>query len=245
MSSPSTEKLQKVLARTGLVSRRQAELWIREGRVQVNYHPATVGERVGCGDDIRVNGQRINLAKPGYQQVLCYYKASGEICTRFDPQKRTTIFERLPPLKQGRWISVGRLDLNTAGLLLFTTDGELAYRLMHPSYQVEREYAVRILGSVDENMLRRLKIGVDFEEGKAKFKHITDAGGRGINHWYHVTLTEGRKHEVRRLWESQGVKVSRLIRIRFGPVCLPKTLHMGHFVMLDEATQRLLLQQVK
>ncbi len=239
-----TEKLQKVLARAGLGSRRQIETWIRDGRVQVNQHIATIGERVSNLDNIRVNGRRMSTLQTPPRQILCYHKPVGEVCTRNDPEGRTTIFERLPPPKQGRWISVGRLDLNTAGLLLLTTDGELAHRLMHPSYTIEREYAVRILGEVDAAMLKRLHNGVQLEDGMARFVHITDAGGNGANHWYHITLNEGRKHEVRRLWESQGVTVSRLIRIRFGPFSLPKGLRMGHHTELDIQSQKALLKVV-
>jgi len=178
------------------------------------------------------------------QQVLCYHKPVGEVCTRQDPEGRTTVFKRLPPPEQGRWISIGRLDLNTAGLLLLTTDGDLAHRLMHPSYTIEREYAVRILGAVNDEMLKRLRDGVLLDDGKASFKRIVEAGGRGANHWYHVMLSEGRKHEVRRLWESQGVVVSRLIRIRFGPILLPPGLRRGHFVELDVKDQQALSQIV-
>ncbi|EDN72882.1 ribosomal large subunit pseudouridine synthase B [Beggiatoa sp. SS] len=222
-----TEKLQKVLARVGLGSRREIETWIEEGRVKVNQYIATLGARVSPHDEIRVNERRIrqsDLQTPSRQQILCYHKPIGEVCTRHDEEGRTTIFERLPSPKHGRWISIGRLDLNTAGLLLLTTDGDLAHRLMHPSYDIEREYAVRILGEVDLDMLKRLREGIELEDGMAQFKRVFDAGGSGANHWYHVTLMEGRKHEVRRLWESQGVTVSRLMRIRFGPVSLPKRL---------------------
>jgi len=242
----STEKLQKVLARAGLSSRRQIETWIKSGRVQVNRRTATIGDRVSLTDDIRVDERKISLSalQPPPRQVLCYHKPVGEVCTRQDPEGRTTVFKRLPPPKQGRWISIGRLDLNTAGLLLLTTDGDLAHRLMHPSYTIEREYAVRILGEVDDEMLKRLRDGVLLDDGKASFKRIVEAGGRGANHWYHVMLSEGRKHEVRRLWESQSVVVSRLIRIRFGPILLPPGLRRGHFVELDVKDQQALSQIV-
>ncbi len=241
-----TEKLQKVLARAGLGSRRQIEDWIREGRIQVNLQKAIIGDRVNSSDKIRVNGRqlRLSLLEIPPRQVLCYHKPVGEVCTRHDPEGRATIFEHLPHTKQGRWISVGRLDLNTAGILLLTTDGELAHRLMHPSYTIEREYAVRILGNVDQNMLKRLRAGVMLEDGKAHFQKITDAGGSGANHWYHVMLSEGRKHEVKRLWESQGVTVSRLIRIRFGPILLPSRLRAGHHMELESVLQKELLSSV-
>jgi 23S rRNA pseudouridine2605 synthase len=240
------ERLQKVLARAGLGSRREIETWIREGRVRVNKRVATIGERVNLNDQISLNGRLINSMKlqPPPRQVLCYHKPVGEVCTRRDPEGRSTIFARLPPPKYGRWISIGRLDCNTSGLLLLTTDGELAHRLMHPSYQLEREYAVRILGQVDEAMLKRLREGVTLDDRLAQFNNITDAGGAGANHWYHVTLMEGRKHEVRRLWESQGVTVSRLIRIRFGTIHLPAGLKMGHIVELTHQQQQALLQLV-
>jgi 23S rRNA pseudouridine2605 synthase len=251
MSSDSTEKLQteklqKVLARAGLGSRRQIETWIQQERVQVNRCTATLGDRVSITDDIYVDKRKISpsILQASPQQVLCYHKPTGVVCTRHDPENRPTVFKRLSPPSQGRWISIGRLDFNTAGLLLLTTDGELAHRLMHPSYTIEREYAVRILGEVDDAMLKRLSEGVELDDGMARFKRLLDAGGTGINHWYHVILNEGRKHEVRRLWESQGVKVSRLIRIRFGPILLPPGLLRGHHVELDSKGLRELLQIV-
>lgn len=240
------ERLQKVLARAGLGSRREIEMWIRAGRIYINRQVASLGDRVMPEDEIRVDGKKLwlNLAQTPARQILCYYKPIGEVCSRRDPEGRPTIFDKLPRPKSGRWISIGRLDFNTAGLLLLTTDGELAHRLMHPSYTIEREYAVRILGKVDEVMLTRLKMGVMLEDGEAHFLNILDAGGEGANHWYHVTVTEGRKHEVRRLWESQGVTVSRLLRIRYGPVTLPKGLHMGRFVDLSPADELALLNAV-
>lgn len=241
-----TEKLQKVLARADLGSRRQVEEWIRQGRVRVNQQMATIGIRVSQTDNIQIDGRKVYLQKTfaTTRQILCYHKPIGEICSRHDPEERATIFEHLPKPKQGRWISVGRLDINTGGLLLLTTDGELAHRLMHPSYTIEREYAVRVLGEVEPTILQRLLNGVQLEDGLARFKQILPAGGEGANHWYHVILSEGRKHEVRRLWESQGITVSRLMRIRFGPVWLPKGLRSGHSVMMDSETEQLLLQQV-
>jgi len=240
------ERLQKVLARAGIGSRREIEMWIRAGRIHINRQIATLGDRVNPQDDIRIDGRKLrtNVLEIPARQILCYYKPVGEVCTRRDPEGRPTIFDKLPRPRQGRWINIGRLDFNTAGLLLLTTDGELAHRLMHPSYVIEREYAVRILGTVDEAMLARLKTGVMLEDGEAHFLNIFDAGGDGANHWYHVTVTEGRKHEVRRLWESQGVTVSRLLRIRYGPVILPKGLHMGKFVDLSPADENALLNAV-
>jgi len=164
-----------------------------------------------------------------------YHKPVGEVCSRKDPEGRPSVFDRLPVLRQGRWILVGRLDLNTSGLLLLTNEGDLAHRLMHPSSEIEREYAVRILGEVDEAMLKRLQDGVELEDGRAAFDSVRDAGGTGANHWYHVILREGRRREVRRIWESQGVRVSRLIRLRYGNVCLPRGLADGRFRDLDES----------
>jgi len=247
MNQDNTEKLQKVLARAGLASRRQIEEWIKAGRVKVNRRTAKIGDRVdGSKDKISVNGRQLNPKKlqAPPQKILCYHKPVGEICSRFDPEKRPTIFQNLPRPMHGRWISVGRLDFNTAGLLLLTTDGELANRLMHPSYTIEREYAVRVYGKISDTILSNLLEGVKLEDGMARFEKIVDAGGEGANHWYHVILKEGRKNEVRRLWDSQDVVVSRLIRIRFGPVLLPRNLRQGHFVELDKVSHRELLKQV-
>ncbi|AQZ95195.1 23S rRNA pseudouridylate synthase B [Halopseudomonas phragmitis] len=227
----SGEKLQKVLARLGLGSRREIEAWIGAGRVEVNGEVAQLGCRVDSLDQISVDGRplRRDLNTEVIRRVMIYNKPEGEVCTRDDPEGRPTVFDRLPRLKQGRWINVGRLDINTSGLLLFTTDGELANRLMHPSYQMDREYAVRVMGEVDEAMIERLKTGVMLEDGPARFTDVVSSGGDGINRWYHVCLLEGRNREVRRLWESQGVKVSRLKRVRFGPVFLGAELPMGRW----------------
>ena len=240
-----TERLQKFLARMGLGSRRQIEDWIRQGRITVNGVPAQLGVSVNGAEKIGIDGKLIQVRAFGQQRrVLAYYKPVGEIASRHDPEGRTTIFEHLPSLRDGRWIVVGRLDLNTQGLLLITNDGELANRLMHPSSQVEREYAVRVLGEVTPDMLKRLREGVPLEDGLARFDEIREAGGDGANHWYHVVLKEGRNREVRRLWESQGVAVSRLTRVRFGPVTLRRGLHPGHWDELDEERMTELLQAV-
>lgn len=234
--TPEAERLQKVLANAGHGSRRQIEEWITDGRITVNNLPAKLGDRVTVEDSIAIDGrtlQSYRLETP-QRQVLVYYKPEGEVCTRSDPEGRLTIFDKLPKLRNARWITVGRLDFNTAGLLLLTTDGELANKLMHPSTEIEREYAVRILGKVDDAMLERLKRGVMLNDGVANFDAIIDAGGEGINHWFHVILKEGRNREVRRLWESQGVKISRLMRVRYGPITLRKGLRRGQMEELDD-----------
>ncbi|RJQ48311.1 MAG: 23S rRNA pseudouridine(2605) synthase RluB [Gammaproteobacteria bacterium] len=241
-----SERLQKLLAHAGYGSRREIEDWIKAGRVKLNGVAARLGDTAGPDDaitldDVPVQAHRLSGVK---RRVLMYYKPEGEMCTRSDPEQRATVFDKLPPLRKGRWIMVGRLDINSSGLLLFTTDGELANRLMHPSHELEREYAVRVLGQVDQAMLRRLKQGVTLDDGPAHFDSIVDAGGEGANRWYHVTLREGRKREVRRLWESQGVKVSRLTRVRFGPITLPRGLHRGQHKELDEEQLAPLLQSV-
>jgi len=224
------ERLQKILARAGYGSRRQIEDWIRAGRISVNGSPAELGLSVGAEDTIKIDGRPVAVAVALSQPIprtILYHKPVGELTTRADPQGRPTVFDTLPSLKTARWIAVGRLDLNTDGLLLLTTDGELANRLMHPSSEIEREYAVRVLGTVSPEVLERLLEGVELEDGRAAFSTLRDAGGSGANHWYHVTLKEGRNREVRRLWESQGVKVSRLMRVRFGPIGLPRELRPG------------------
>ena len=230
--TPVGEKLQKVLSRMGVGSRRDVEAWIAEGRIQVNGNVATLGQRVTPQDAIAVDGRvlRREEATENVRRVLIYNKPEGEVCTRDDPEGRPTVFDRLPRLRGGRWINIGRLDINTTGLLLFTTDGELANRLMHPSYQMDREYAVRVRGEVDEAMIERLKAGVMLEDGPARFTDIQQApNGDGFNHWFHCVVMEGRNREVRRLWESQGVLVSRLKRVRFGPVFLTAELSMGRW----------------
>lgn len=237
------ERLQKFLARLGLGSRRQIEDWIRQGRITVNGAAAQLGVQVNGAERIQIDNKPVQARVFGQRRrVLAYYKPVGEMASRHDPEGRPTIFERLPPLRDGRWIAVGRLDLNTQGLLLLTNDGELANRLMHPSSQIEREYAVRVLGEVSPELLQRLRKGVLLEDGPARFDEIRETGGGGANRWYHVILREGRNREVRRLWESQGVKVSRLIRVRYGPVTLRRGLHPGRWDELDEAQIRILLE---
>lgn len=234
-----SEKLQKVLARAGHGSRREIETLISAGRVSVNGKIATLGDRVEVTPalKLRLDGRLITVKPEAGQicRVLAYYKPEGELCTRSDPEGRPTVFDRLPKLNGARWIAVGRLDVNTCGLLIFTTDGELANRLMHPSREVEREYAVRVFGQVEQTKLNELTRGVQLEDGPAAFKTLRFSGGEGINQWYNVTLTEGRNREVRRLWEAVGVQVSRLIRVRYGDILLPKGLPRGGWTELDLA----------
>ena len=229
----SGEKLQKVLARTGRGSRREMERWIEQGRVTVDGKPAKLGDRVGSRARIAIDGRPVETAPAEKTRCILYHKPTGEVCTRNDPQGRRTVFQRLPKLKTGRWISIGRLDYNTSGLLLFTTDGELANALMHPSANIEREYMVRVMGEVDPDMLQRMIDGVMLEDGVARFTDIQDGGGDGINHWYYVVLMEGRNREVRRLWESQGLTVSRLKRVRYGEVFIPSRVKQGQWVELE------------
>ncbi len=224
-----SEKLQKVLARAGKGSRREVEKFIEAGRVSVDGKVARLGDRVELNQQIRLDGHTVKLEdeKSRICRVLVYHKPEGELCTRKDPQGRRTVFDRLPPLENDRWIAIGRLDINTSGLLLFTNDGELANRLMHPSYEVEREYAVRVFGDVTTQTLKTLTDGVELDDGLAKFLKIVPHGGEGINKWFNVTLMEGRNREVRRLWQSQDVEVSRLIRVRYGDLHLNKRLPQG------------------
>lgn len=223
------ERLQKVLARTGLGSRRHVEELIRAGRVEVDGRPAELGQKVSGRECIVVDGREVPVSKAEQTaaEVIAYHKPVGEVCSRSDPEGRRTVFSSLPRPRAGRWIGVGRLDINTAGLLLFTTDGELANRLMHPSQEIEREYAVRLLGEITPAMLERLVQGVQLEDGFARFTAIEESGGGGANRWFHVIIKEGRNREVRRLWESQGLMVSRLSRVRYGPVILERGLRPG------------------
>ena len=229
MNPSGAERIQKVLARAGLGSRRQIEGWITTGRIQVNGKAAELGQRIAPGDHVLLDGKPVELAPAGRaaSRVLAYYKPAGEICTRSDPEGRTTVYQHLPAPDHGRWVSIGRLDYNTAGLLLFTNDGELAHGLMHPSRQVEREYAVRVRGKAEEDTLRAMLEGVTLDDGPARFAAVRDAGGEGANHWYHVVLKEGRNREVRRVFEAMGMEVSRLIRVRFGCCDLPRERRTG------------------
>ncbi|MBT3197988.1 MAG: pseudouridine synthase [Gammaproteobacteria bacterium] len=238
------ERLQKVLARAGIGSRRQVEQWIRDGRIKINRQPATLGVRVSAEDEIRLNGDQLHpFPRPGESRksrVLLYHKPAGQVTTRKDPQGRDTVFNHLPKLRGARWIAVGRLDYNTSGLLLFTTDGDLAHHLMHPSAEVEREYAVRTLGMASDQQLEQLRSGVELEDGRAHFSDIVDSGGAGVNHWYHVVLQEGRNREVRRMWEAVGLTVSRLMRVRYGPIVLTSRVRMGKSRELELEEVRLL-----
>lgn len=232
-----SEKLQKILARAGHGSRREVEAMLQAGRISVDGKIATLGDRVEmhAGTKIRLDGHVLSIieSQDTVCRVLAYYKPEGELCTRSDPEGRPTVFDRLPKMRGSRWVAVGRLDVNTSGLLLFTTDGELANRLMHPSREVEREYAVRVFGQIDDEKIKQLSRGVQLEDGPAAFRTIKYQGGEGLNQWYNVTLTEGRNREVRRLWEAVGVQVSRLIRVRYGDLTLPKGLPRGGYKELD------------
>lgn len=241
-----SERIQKILARAGYGSRRQLETLIKEGKVTVNGKVASLGDRAEIGDTMRLDGKPVSPKRLWQQpqQVILYNKPVGEVCTRHDPEGRRTIFQSLPAPEEGRWVSVGRLDISTSGLIVLTTDGDLANKLMHPSNEMDREYAVRVLGEVTSEMMQNLRDGVELEDGKAKFADIQEAGGEGANHWYHVVIQEGRNREVRRLWESQGVKVSRLMRVRYGPVIIPDQLKMGRWMMLQGGDLEALYESV-
>jgi len=229
------EKLQKVLARLGHGSRREIERWIAEGRINVDDKVATLGDRITAKARVKIDGRPIKMeGAENTARLLLYNKPEGEVCTASDPEGRKTVFDRLPKLQGERWIIVGRLDINTSGLLLFTTDGELANKLMHPSSEIEREYLVRVLGTADGQVQENLKAGVELEDGVAQFTDIVDGGGEGVNHWYYVCLKEGRNREVRRLWESQGLQVNRLKRVRFGPIFMPSRLKAGQYEYLPQ-----------
>ncbi len=212
------------------------EAWIRDGKVTVNGKPASLGQKILPTDQVNIEGRRIALERRLQvpRRVLLYRKNAGEIVALRDPEGRDTVFRKLPRLSEGRWIAVGRLDYNTSGLLLFTTDGELARRLMHPKYEIEREYAVRVLGEVSDEVLARMRNGVELEDGLARFDQIVPAGGEGANRWYNVVLREGRNRIVRRLFESQELQVSRLIRVRFGPYGIPSGTKAGSHYELTE-----------
>jgi 23S rRNA pseudouridine2605 synthase len=242
------ERLQKALAAAGLGSRREIEGWIAAGRVTINGKPAKLGDRIQPTDRVGVDGKLVKALEHAgdmRRRVILYHKPEGELTTRKDPEGRPTVFEALPRLRGSRWVSVGRLDTNTSGLLLFTNDGALANKLMHPSAEVEREYAVRVLGKVSDEQLLTLKRGVSLEDGMAKFDDIREAGGEGANHWYHVILKEGRNREVRRLWDAVGLTVSRLIRVRYGALSLPRNLPRGAWRDATEEETNALLATAK
>jgi 23S rRNA pseudouridine2605 synthase len=242
-AQPETPKLHKVLAQAGMGSRLEMEQLIMEGRISVNNEPAHIGQRIQYGDQIKVNGKVIRVRiEPPPPRVIAYHKPVGEVVTHDDPQNRPTVFRKLPKLHQGKWQSVGRLDLNTEGLLLFTNSGDLANKLMHPRFGLEREYAVRVLGALSNEEKQRLLDGVQLDDGLAQFGSIEEGGGEGSNCWYRVTISEGRNREVRRLFEAVGHAVSRLIRIRYGAMVLPRGLKRGAWMELDEGDIRALMR---
>ena len=243
--SAVTHKLHKLLAQAGLGSRREMEELIAAGHATINGKVATLGDRAGPDDIIRVGKRTIHFKSDNrLPRVVLYHKPEGEIVSHDDPEGRPSVFDKLPQLRSSKWISIGRLDYNTSGLLIFTTDGELANRLMHPRFEVEREYAVRIMGRLTPEVIALLTTGVELEDGLAKFDHLSDQGGEGSNHWYRVILKEGRNREVRRMFEMVGMTVSRLMRVRFGPINLPPRLKRGKWMELDDAEIRRLLALV-
>ncbi|KAF1011016.1 MAG: pseudouridine synthase [Burkholderia sp.] len=238
-------KLHKVLAEAGMGSRREMEELIVSGRVSVNGEPAHIGQRILPTDQVRINGKSVKRKLPNKPpRVLLYHKPTGEIVSHADPEGRASVFDRLPPVKTAKWLAVGRLDFNTEGLLMLTTSGDLAHRFMHPRYSVEREYAVRVVGELNEASCQKLLHGVELDDGPANFLRIRDGGGEGTNHWYHVALEEGRNREVRRMFEAVGLMVSRLIRTRHGSIPLPRRLKRGRWEELDEAEVRKLMASV-
>lgn len=234
-------RIQKVLAHHGIGSRRQIDAMIQEGRISVNGKQARPGDQISGREKITLDGKPVRLSRHQTKpKLLMYHKPLGVVSTRSDPEGRPTVFKQLPGLQTGRWIGIGRLDINTSGLLLFTTDGELANRLMHPSFQLEREYAVRVRGDITPEKIKLLTSGIELEDGLAKFDHVVDGGGEGTNHWYHVILREGKNREVRRLWESVDAEVSRLVRVRYHQFNLPKWLKPGKSRFFDDdVVQRL------
>ena len=223
-----------MLAGAGLGSRREMERWIAAGRISVNGEPAAIGTRVDANDRVAVDGRPLRLRRGEAARVLLYHKPAGEIVSRDDPDGRPEVFDKLPRLRGAKWVAVGRLDFNTSGLLIFTTSGGLADRLMHPRHRIEREYAVRVLGELSEEQMQTLRTGVQLDDGPAHLDSIEDAGGQGSNHWYNAVLSEGRKREVRRLFEALNLMVSRLIRVRYGPIALPSYLKRGQMRELDQ-----------
>lgn len=246
MAEQQGERLQKLLANAGLGSRREIEQWIRDGLVQINGKTAKLGDRAVASDELRVKGRPVRQQRlTGKERyAILYNKPEGEVVTRNDPEGRRTVFDRLPAPPNGRWITVGRLDINSSGLLLLTNDGELANRLMHPKYQIDREYAVRVNGDVTADMVRQLVNGVQLEDGPARFEEVIESGGEGSNRWFHVAIMEGRKREVRRMWEVVGAVVSRLKRVRYGPVILNSAVKAGQWRELEKEERKALLASV-
>jgi 23S rRNA pseudouridine2605 synthase len=248
-SNLAGERLQKVLAQAGIGSRREMEVWISAGRVTVNGVLATLGARVSEGDKVLVDGRHIRLnleAEQALPRVLIYHKQEGEIVSRDDPNGRANVFDSLPKLRGQKWIAIGRLDFNTSGLLIFTTSGELANRLMHPRFEVEREYAVRVQGALTEAQMRQMtNEGVELEDGIVRFEQLSDEGGEGFNHWYRLVLKEGRNRVVRRTFEALELPVSRLMRVRFGMINLPPRIKRGMMTELSEAQVRSILEWVE
>ncbi|VVC84225.1 Ribosomal large subunit pseudouridine synthase B (EC 5.4.99.22) [Sideroxydans sp. CL21] len=246
--NPQGERLQKVLAQAGIGSRREMEEWISAGRVTVNGTVATLGIRVTDGDKVQVDGRHIRLqlqAEQTLPRILLYHKQEGEIVSRDDPKERANVFDALPKLRGQKWIAIGRLDFNTSGLLIFTTSGELANRLMHPRFEVEREYAVRVQGQMTpDQMHRMMKEGIELEDGLVRFEQLSDEGGEGFNHWYRLVLKEGRNRVVRRTFEALGLPVSRLMRVRFGMINLPPRIKRGMMAELGEGEVRAILEWV-
>lgn len=242
------ERIQKVLAQAGVGSRREMEEWISAGRVTVNGEVATLGMRVIEGDILRADNRTVHVkaqSDKDYPRVLLYHKQEGEIVSRDDPEKRTNVFEKLPKLRGMKWIAIGRLDFNTSGLLIFTTSGELANRLMHPRFEVEREYAVRVQGQMTPEQMKQMTTkGIELEDGPVKFEKLTDEGGEGFNHWYRLVLKEGRNREVRRTFEALGLVVSRLMRVRFGIINLPSSIKRGKMAELGEGEVNMILDWV-
>ncbi|SER08378.1 23S rRNA pseudouridine2605 synthase [Nitrosomonas sp. Nm51] len=241
-AAAATYKLQKLLAQKGLGSRREMEALIAAGRVSINGRKAVLGDRVGAKDRVQIGKRiiRFDLAER-LPRILLYHKPEGEIVTRLDPEGRPTVFDKLPHLRSSKWIAIGRLDFNTSGLLIFTTDGSLANRLMHPRFEVEREYAVRIIGQLTSEQIIQLTTGIQLDDGSASFDQLTELGGENINRWYRVILKEGKNREVRRMFETLGITVSRLMRVRFGPINLPARIKRGKWLELDEKETRRLL----
>jgi 23S rRNA pseudouridine2605 synthase len=247
-STQPGERLQKVLAQAGIGSRREMEEWISAGRVNVNGAVAKLGMRVAEGDKVQVDGRNIRLQLQEEQampRILLYHKQEGEIVSRDDPKERANVFDALPKLRGQKWIAIGRLDFNTSGLLIFTTSGELANRLMHPRFEVEREYAVRIQGEMTLDQMHQMtKDGIELEDGIVRFEKLSDEGGEGYNHWYRLVLKEGRNRVVRRTFEALGLTVSRLMRVRFGIINLPPRIKRGMMAELDEGEVRKILEWV-